>query len=170
MAYIPSGRTLSGFVMVLLTTTLILPTWAGDTLEERATLKGISAVGLLVENLGSDAEKGGLTRKQLGPEVEHRLRKAGINVTPTARNSAIVYINVSTSKSGKGLYAYSIRVELLQRVHLGRAPEISLPLGTTWYVGSFGTVRASNLPHLRAKVGELVDKFIHAYLEQNPKQ
>jgi hypothetical protein len=52
----------------------------GDTEGERATLRGLDGVQVVVEDLQPDVERNGLTRQQLQTDVELRLRKAGIRV------------------------------------------------------------------------------------------
>ena len=49
---------------------------------EDETLRGLKAVNVTVEDLGSEAEQGGLDRRMIKTDVELRLRKAGITIMP----------------------------------------------------------------------------------------
>src|SRR5207249_4173290 len=54
--------------------------WAGDSEADRATLRGVEGVDVLVEALKPEVERAGVTRQQLKIDVELQLRKAGIRV------------------------------------------------------------------------------------------
>ncbi len=169
MALSPRGWKVLGTAVLLLTA---LPTVSRsaspeDVSESRATLKGVKAVAVLVEKLDPDVEKDGLTRDQLQADVETRLRKAGITVNPSTGES--LRVTVKPMKHGAGLYAYAVRVEFHQRVRLSRDSKITASV-PTWSVGCLGTVRAEDLRNVRASVADDVDKFVAAYLEQNPRQ
>jgi len=58
--------------------------WAGDSELDRATLRGLQGVDVIVENLTPEVERAGLTRQQLQTDVELRLRKAGIPLLTSA--------------------------------------------------------------------------------------
>jgi hypothetical protein len=114
--------------------------------NERESLRGQKAVGVLVASIHPDAERDGLTREQLQTDVELRLRKAGIPMRgdegpgrTRKTRPIILYVSIDTIKTNLGLYAYAIRIEANQTVAL-KAPEMVLTLGTTWSTGSIGTV------------------------------
>ena len=139
-----------------------------DREEFRATLKGVDSVLVVVEDLEPGAERDGLLQSQLQTDVELRLRRSGITVDPTS--SYILYVNVNSVRTEGGLYAYNIEISFAQAVRLLRNPETVLHFIPTWSVGSVGTIRANRLRNVQSRVIEYVDKFITAYLEQNPKQ
>ncbi len=146
---------------------LDIPAWA-DTPGQRATLKGIKAVAVAVEDTNATAERDGLTRNQLQTDVEQRLRRAGITVDNHAPGLLAVFVN--TLKIESGFYAYAIRVQFRQRVRMERNLKIAA-LASTWEAPSVvGTVGTKALRDVRGSVRERVDQFINAYLEQNPKQ
>lgn len=165
----PRGRFVLGMAVILLSAppALSVPAQADDHALTRATLKGVPAVQVLVEEIEPDAEKDGLTRDQVLTDVGMRLRKAGITVVPSAKE--YLYVNVNTYKSGTDLYAFAISVEFKQGVRLIRDSKV-VTFAPTWSVGSVGTVGPKNLQRIvRANVANHVDEFISAYLEQNPK-
>ena len=140
---------------------------ADDTLEERATLKGIKAVKVVVRDLHPDAEADGLTTGQLRRDVEMQLRKAGIPASPSAKTALNVTVNTSGRESGS--YFFVIELSLTQPVALVRDRN-SITLAATWRLGNFGDVVAQDLVRfVRETVGSQVDIFIRAYREQNPK-
>ena len=92
-----------------------------------ASLRGLTGVGVVVEELTPDAKRGGLVEEQLRLDVEWRLRKAGIPVLSGASLrgvSGAPYLSISLAAlQGKGrlapLFVYAIQVELKQWGHLG---------------------------------------------------
>ena len=141
--------------------------WA-DTPSQRATLRGIRAVAVVVEDTHADAQRDGLTRRQLQTDVEQRLRQAGIKVHNDAPGFLDVFVN--TLKIESGFYAYAIRVQFRQRVRMERNLKIAA-LASTWEAPSVvGTVGTRALRDVRGSVRDRVDEFINAYLEQNPKR
>src|SRR5512143_1148040 len=82
---------------------LLLPAaaaWGQDSAAQRATLKGIAIVEVVVEAMDPVAEGDGLTRSQLKTDVELRLRQAAIAVGPNLTGH--LYVNVDTEKSDHG--------------------------------------------------------------------
>ena len=141
---------------------------ADDTLEERATLKGIKAVKVVVRDLHPDAEADGLTTSHLRRDVEMQLRKAGIPASPSAKTALNVTVNTSGRESGS--YFFVIELSLTQPVALVRDRN-RITLAATWRQGNFGDVAAQDLARfVREMVAGQVDMFIRAYREQNPGQ
>jgi hypothetical protein len=163
-AFLPRGRIVLGVAALLL---LHLPVWA-DTPDERASLKGLGAVAVMVGILGPNWEGNGLTVSQLQTDVELRLRQGGIRVTHEARG--YLTVNVTIAKGEAGTYAVNILLRLNQMVRLERNLQNIPNLGTTWQTDDLFLIGAGRLRDVRSKVADLVDKFINAYLEQNPKQ
>lgn len=142
--------------------------WADDTPGTRATLKGVTAVKVSVASTSVDANQDGLRSADLQGDAERRLREAGVPVTPSAL--ALLFIDIGTDKIASiPRYACSLRVDLLQLVKLARDPTIEA-FTPTWSLGRVAEVSAANLPTVRGIVRDLVDQFINAYLEQNPKK
>lgn len=158
-------------LMTFLLLGLPVQVWSDDGVLARATLKGITAIRVAVEKLPPEAERDGLTRDQLQTDVEARLRKAGIKVTSTSvenKVSPYLHLNVSTVKNPPGFYAFNIRLEFNQGVILERNRNVLVP-APTWSIDFLGTVGAQRLRDVRSTVAAGLDKFINAYLEQNPK-
>ena len=168
MAIFSPCPNLQRIAAILVVVSLAMPAVVGaqDTPVSRATLKGIKAVEVLVGDIDRDTEQEGLTRAHLQTEVEERLRQAGITVSPSSEG--VLYVSVVAARGDLSIYAYSLQVAFRQAVTLTRDPTIGAVV-TTWSVGSGGTIAAPRLGRVQSLAINLVDQFIHAYLEENPK-
>ncbi len=142
--------------------------WADDDTFSRATLKGVDSVRVAVAELQADAERDGLQHTQIQADLESRLRQAGIKVDASSLYALGVYLD--TRRSDSGVYAYAVLVTFEQPVRLVRDPSIVHGFAVTWSVGSVGMESAAQLRNVRSTVNRLVEQFIKAYLEQNPKK
>lgn len=149
-----------------------------DSELERATLKGLPGVFVLVEQMDPDAERDGLAQSTLTKDVEQRLRETGIRVltrpellaTPGKPYLYLRVYAVRATGETAGVYAYSISLELKQEVRLTRASPVR-SLAATWRATEeVGTVQAARLSSVRDKVRDMVDQFINAYLAANSKR
>jgi len=138
-----------------------------------ATLRGLTGVGVLIEQLPVEVEKEGLLRKQIQIEVEFKLRDAGIRVLTREEclktpGEPYLYINmnVNTSKTESDIYPYSIDIVLMQKVSLVRDPK-QTTYAVTWSVGGVGSISKGLLIQLRESVNDALDIFIKAYLNEN---
>ncbi len=163
LAFVLLGPACFGMTFVL-----TAPASASDTPPERASLKGVQAVQVVVERMAPDAERDGLTKSLLQTEVEARLRQAGIEVKPSG--DPYLYVAIDTRKSKSGVYTYMVRVQFCQAVTLWRDPTSIRYGAITWDVGGFGQLPSPRLQEVRSDLADYVDKFINAYLEQNPKK
>ena len=164
---------------ILLVVFLILaygsPLCAINGKSNRATLKGLKGVGVLVENLAPEVEKEGLVKDRLQTDVESRLRKAGIKLL-TKEESAktagepylYININLNTAATESDIYPYSIDIVLIQKVSLLRDSKITT-YAVTWSAGGVGSIGKQIVGQLRDNVKEIVDIFIKAYQSENPK-
>jgi hypothetical protein len=143
--------------------------------SNRATLRGLSGIGVLMERLPPEVEKGGLKTNQLQTDVESKLRKAGIKIlsreecakTP-GEPYLYVNLNVNIAKTESDVYPYTIDVMLIQRVSLQRNPGL-VTHAVTWSIGGVGSISKPILSQLREVVEETLDIFIQAYQAENPK-
>ena len=161
LAFLSHHRLALGIALPL----LAAPAWGQDSAAQRATLKGVTIVEVVVEAMDPVAEQDGLTRSQLQTEVELRLRQAGITVGPTLTGH--LYVNVDTVKSDHGqTYAYNVLIQYMQQVVLARDPKAPI-FATTWETGGVSMIGADRLREVRQDVANYVDQFVKAYLEQN---
>ena len=161
LTFLSRRRLALGIVLLLPAATA----WGQDSAAQRATLKGVAIVEVVVEAMDPVAEGDGLTRSQLRTDVELRLRQAAITVGPTLTGH--LYVNVDTEKSDHGqTYAYNVSVQYIQQVVLARDPTAPI-FATTWETGGVGMIAASRLREVRQDVANYLDRFVKAYLEQN---
>ena len=166
-------------------------TWASDDTKSRATLRGVDAVYVLVENLDpelrAELRKGGLTEAGLEAAVERRLETAGLKVLSeealrTAPHPCVLYVNLQIlmpetkygySVEGEQIskdkpadkYFYRVDIELRQMASLLRDPLIK-GSAATWSVRSMGFRR---LARIQGDVMDQVTTFIDAHVAVNPK-
>src|SRR2546429_6513667 len=94
--------------------------WAMDREGTRATLRGVEGVRVVIEDLGPEVERAGLTKQQLQTDVELRLRQASIRILTTKEErfgtpgAPYLYINVNVMLDSVGLAIFGIHVELCQ--------------------------------------------------------
>ena len=168
---------------VALTLSILSATTAfaqSEEIRQRETLRGLPGVFVLLEGLGADIKRDGLTEEQLRTDVEIRLRRAGIRVLTEreAKESPMKPLLLITVKSLKSdplsklleanIYSFGFFIELRQAASLARMPPNEF-LVTTWNDGAIGFATAKNLRVIRDGLGDYVDKFANAFLTVNPK-
>jgi hypothetical protein len=148
--------------------------WSFDTPAARSTLKGIKALRVQIAPLPTDLQRLGLAWDQIQADVELRLRQAGIIVSQAeATATPLLWVALNSLPRGDSFFvSFSIKLDLVQFVQLARDMSIGAP-APTWGVDTVGTgdmhPTETNRTAFRDFVRELVDRFINAYLEQNPK-
>jgi hypothetical protein len=170
MAFLSRRPAVPLAVVILLGVSLCMTTvvWPDDSPKSRATLKGVKVVQVFVENIPPDAEQDGLLRFQLQSDIEDHLRQAGITVAPFSP-AGYLYVKVDTAKGESGSYAVDVSVSFDQVVMLAREPAMSW-MAPSWSVGYIGVVAQDRLREVQSHVIDLVDQFMIAYFEQNPRQ
>ena len=160
---------LISYTLVALGMAAFLPSTAAfPATVDDATLKAITSIQVFVEGVSPEDKQHSLTRDRLQTDVELRLRQAGIAVSASA--TEYLYVNVNTLQSRRGVQSYSVVVMVRQSAYLVRDPALTAPVAITWWKGTDGITTTANLQSVRDAVGDLVDTFIHAYREQNPKR
>lgn len=158
-------------VVALVVAFLLLPavSIAGSEEVHKRGLRGLKGVYVAVE-MDPQAERLGLTEAQILTDVELRIRKAGVRVLTMkelAETPGLPYLSLRIGTYiDKGLVAFSILVELVERVTLARG---FVNPGAIWNAVGVGIIETKRIQKIRAEVGDYVDKFIKDYLEMNPK-
>ncbi len=163
-------------IVASMVASLASPSLALDSGPNRQTLRGLRGVKVLVEELGPDIERLGLTKSQLTEDTEAKLRKAGIKVltqeecleTP-GEPYLYVNMNINTGKPSDDRCSYSIDVGVIQDVMLQRDPEMK-SYGITWSTGGVGIIEKALVGRLRASVEGMVGLFVEAFYSVNPKK
>jgi hypothetical protein len=151
----------------------IAPATASDSEIDRASLKGLQGVFVLVEDLNPPEEQAGLKGADIQADAEQILRTSGIPLLSKTQNidtpgMPTLYISVSVASStATDLWPFSIDVNLEQQANLKRSPDTFVPTAVTWHVGSIGAVDKSNIRSVRDRVNEQVAKFVNAYFKVN---
>jgi hypothetical protein len=144
---------------------------ASDDKTDRATLKGVKAICVVVE-VSDQAIKGGIGKEKLQTDIEGRLRQDGAPVDKNA--TTCLYLNVRAlramgGKNGKPLplYAADLRLEFLQTVALTRDPTVKT-FAPTWSSANMTMVPADDLGATATEIASgLVDQFTAAYKAVN---
>jgi hypothetical protein len=141
--------------------------------RKRETLRDLTGVEVVVEQLPADAERDGLSTNQLKTYVESQLDDAGIRVLTheerrTQPGHAYLYVSVNTVKT-KSIYSYAIEISLNQTVRLTRHPTIAT-FAPTWSAQVAGTTTAEHLETIREDISDFVQAFINDYLAMNPRE
>lgn len=146
---------------------------SGESAKE--SLKGLPGVWVVVEKITPEAEADGLSESQIQTDVELVLRASGIRVLTMQEALATpsmpyLYIDVSTIKpTGKEFYAYSVSVELAQRVSLVNLKKKETIYAVTWSWSMVGSSGKENLHQTRKFIEDMIKKFANDFLAANPR-
>jgi hypothetical protein len=157
---------------------LTVPGYTEDSVVSRQTLKGITGVSIIVEDMQPNLLKYEkltknfpVTKAQILADVEKRLKDSGIRIldpevwkkTP---GCPVLYVNINTHENEKYWFAYDIRVELRQVVFLEANPQIKSLTGT-WTMNITGDANIGKMELVRKDLGVLIDRFIQAHRAVN---
>ena len=140
---------------------------AGDSPLDRATLRGLTGIGVVVDPVASELEQQGLTQSALAAAIEKRVASAGLKVDKDS--AAFLGLRVTHVHTRRGPYAVCLAIGLYQPVILSRDQAVRTATGT-WeaetvlMAGSKVLLEAST-----SSVNELVDRFVSAYRSVNPQ-
>lgn len=154
----------------------IAPATASDSEIDRASLKGLQGVFVLIEDLNPPEEQAGLKTADIQADATQQLKAAGIPLLSKEQGiqtpgMPTLYVSVSIASSATTeLWPFSIDVNLEQEVTLKRNPDAFVPTAVTWHVGSIGAVDKSNIRSVRERVNEQIAKFVNAYNKVNLTQ
>ena len=139
---------------------------AGDSNLDRATLKGLKSVNVVIDHLDPQLEEQGLTQEMLRSRVEEHLRKAAIPIDSNARE--FVGMHITSMQTGKGPYSLCFSMAFYQPVVLARDPNIRTA-SQTWDVNAILVVPPK--PMIQSVLNtadQLADLFVNAYRFVNP--
>lgn len=140
---------------------------AGDGPLDRATLRGLQAVGVVVDRLAPELEQAGLTQDALRSAVEARLQSAGIRVDPKAVE--FLGVRLAAIRPRRAPYTLCIDLGLYQPVLLARDRDTRTAT-QTWEVDTILVAQPKLLFRESTKAaGGLADRFVKAWLSANPR-
>lgn len=148
--------------------------FASDTSMDRATLRGLKAVKVVVDPLGPELEHEGLDANRLRGIVEQKLRDAGVKVDNDVNE--FIGLSISFAQAGrkvlsvkKGPFSLTIGLGVYQVAVLTRDMATKTVV-ETWGVEKTAGAAAKGLDHdVSSAVDDLVDQFVKAYLSVNPR-
>jgi len=158
-------------VALILAVAVYSAAMANDIPETRQTLKGVRQLGVVID-LDPIAKDYGITEDLIRTDVELKLRLAGIKVESVEQMASslnpYLALSVNMIKSSCGS-AYMINIDFHQATTLARNP-LMVSIASTWSYNHFGTLGKEVQQQLREFYKIVLDKFLNAYLEANPKQ
>ena len=156
--------------ILLMAALLLLPPGtraAGDAPLDRATLRGLKAVAVVVDVLDPEIEKLGVNRDMVLTRLLARLQAHRVVIDPTARE--FVGLRITAVRGSRGPFALSLTLGLYQPVLLSRDHDLRTST-QTWEVE---TVLLADPKILATACGEtaddLADRFSTAYRSVNPE-
>jgi hypothetical protein len=146
---------------------------AGDAALDRATLRGIAAVNLVIDPVAEDLNKEGATADALLTRLEDKLREAGIKVDKNA--SEFVALRLTSVHGTRGRfnvgnppYAVAATIGLYQPVMLVRDRNVKTAT-QTWEVETITLADAKQVYRASMdSVDELAGRFVTAWRSVNP--
>jgi hypothetical protein len=140
---------------------------ANDAPLDRATLRGLPAVTVVIDTLDKELAHEGLTQDALQSRMEQRLRHAGMPVGKDA--NVFLGLRITQARAKRGPVAVCISIGLYQPVVLSRDKNIK-SVTQTWEVVTtlMAEPKALNEASM-SSVDELTDRFVAAYQAANPK-
>ena len=143
-------------------------------------MRGMRTVRVVVD-VDAYLQAAGLSRLQMQTDVELRLRRAGLQIVKAGGPCLSVTVSAFKIKLGSAalqrdvfghelpdLFAYQYTVRLSQVVRLYDSPGVAAPCWT-WQTGNYGKISAKEVEKLRGDITDSVDRFLNAYLAENPR-
>ena len=80
------------------------------------------------------------------------------------KDNTFLYVNVAVASGGM---AATVLAQFAQAAYLLRN---SLPIGTAFTWTDVSTLSRPSLDSVRSEINDLIDKFLHEWLKQNPRR
>ena|SRR5579863_4760012 len=154
-----------------------VPGLAGDSDIDRATLRGLTSIKVVIDQPPPEMEQEGLDREHLRATMEQKLRDGGIKID----NDAVEFLGlaIATARSGRrSPLALVMNLGLFQVVTLNR-DKTTKTVAETWGAQRLLSVAPKGrVPIVSSKGGDretvdavegLLDQFVKAYQAVNPK-
>jgi hypothetical protein len=141
---------------------------AGDAPLDRATLRGLAAVNVVIDPVDPEIQKEGVTVDGLQMRLEEGLRNADIQMDTTGK--AFLALRLRSVRAARGPLAIAMTIGLYQPVTLVRDPTMKTATAT-WEVDT--VILADPKQVYRACIDsadELTKRFVTAYRSVNESQ
>ena len=154
---------------ILLMAALLIPAAtraAGDAPIDRATLRGLKGIGVVIDLVAPELERFGITREFAHSRLLARLQNDGIRVDPGANE--FLGLRITAVRGDRGPYALSLTLGLYQQVVLSRDRQLRTST-QTWEVESVVLADPKVLTTACGETAdELSDRFATAFRAVNP--
>jgi hypothetical protein len=138
---------------------------AGNGALDRATLKGLTAVNVVVDKLDDQIQAAGITASVVRARIEDRLRSANIPID--ASKTDFVAVRMNGVRDKRGPFALAITLGAYQPVTLARDRNVRTAT-QTWEVETVLLAEPKQLYRAAMDtVDELTDSFVDAYRSVN---
>jgi hypothetical protein len=152
-------------ICLLLTVLCFTLGGASDGPLDRATLRGITAVNVVIDPIASEIGNEGASSDAIRTRLEQRLRDAGIKVDPASPE--FVGFRLTSVRGGRGPFAIAATIGLYQPVILARDKNLRTAT-QTWEVATVLLVDAKQVNRACLdSVDELAGRFVSAYKSVN---
>ncbi|HEY1340348.1 MAG TPA: hypothetical protein VGF59_22710 [Bryobacteraceae bacterium] len=139
---------------------------AGDAALDRETLRGITAVNVVIDRLDPVLEREGLNVSTLQDRIEQRLQRAGIHMDQNAKE--FVGLRITQVRDRRGPYAVCIMIGVYQPVELTRDRKLHTAT-QTWEVESVLMADPKQLNQAtQDTLDDLAGRFVTAFQSVNP--
>jgi hypothetical protein len=165
-----------GKSLVLLAALALPLDGAGDAAIDRATLRGIAAINVVIDPVAEDLQTQGATASVMLSRLEQKLREAGVKMDQNS--SEFVALRLTSVRAGRGrfanrfaggdAFAVAATIALYQPVMLVRDHNIKTAT-QTWEVETISLADTKQV--YRAcmdSVDELAARFVTAWRSANP--
>ena len=140
---------------------------AGDGALDRATLRGVKSLNVVIDRLDPELEKAGITQDALRARITDRLSMAGIAIDPAALEFVGLRIDSFLARKGPDSLCFSLA--FYQPVLLVRDQKVRTA-SPTWEVSTILMVAPKPLAQSAISAADqLADQFVSAFRSVNPK-
>ena len=101
---------------------------AGDAPLDRATLRGVMGVNVVIDPIAPEIQKEGVTMEGLRTRLEEKMRDAGIPLDTTS--TAFLALRLRSVRAARGPLAITMTIGLYQAVTLVRDPKVKTATAT----------------------------------------
>lgn len=152
-------------ISILLTVLCFTLGGASDAPLDRATLRGIQAVNVVIDPIPSEVASEGATDDTLRTRLEQRLRDAGVKVDNSSNE--FVAFRLRSVKANRGPFAIAASIAVYQPVTLVRDKNLRT-VTQTWEVETVLLADAKQVNRACLdSIDELAGRFVSAYQAVN---
>jgi hypothetical protein len=140
---------------------------AGDAALDRSTLRGLTALGVVVDRVDAALVQEGLTRDAFQARLERGLQTAGIKIDPNAKE--FLALRVLQVRANRGPFGICLSVGLYQPVLLAR--DQTMRTATQTWEAETVLLAEPKLVNEAAisSLDDLADRFVAAWRSVNPR-